>query len=170
MTVSRKKIGVMAPAARIEHDLAGRVHALAVSLYGDAAPDIVFHPQCFLSDGHFAGEDAVRARAFLDIANDASFDALWFARGGYGSNRIADAVLAGLKPAARAKTYMGYSDCGFLLAGLYKAGFANIAHGPLVADLNRVGDHGAQGGAEAVTRALRYLVERAADTLEPSVG
>lgn len=170
MTVPKKKIGVMAPAARIDHEQAGRVQALAVSLYGDAAPDIVFHPQCFESWGHFAGKDASRARAFLDIANDKSFDALWFARGGYGSNRIADAVLAGLKPAARGKTYMGYSDTGFLLAGLYKAGFPNIAHGPLAADLNRVGDHGAQGGAEAVTRALRFLVEGAADTLEPSVG
>jgi muramoyltetrapeptide carboxypeptidase len=170
MTSKKKKIGVMAPAARIDHDLAGRVEALAVLLYGDGAPEIVFHPQCFESWGHFAGEDSVRARAFLDIANDASFGALWFARGGYGSNRIAEAVLAGLKPAARGKTYMGYSDTGFLLAGLYKAGFPNIAHGPLVADFNRNGDHGAQGGAEAVTRALRYLAENAADALEPSVG
>jgi len=164
MTVRKKKIGVAAPAGRIDPALAGRVQALAVSLYGDDTPDIVFHPQCFLSDGHFAGEDAARAKAFLEIANDESFDALWFARGGYGSNRIAETVLAGLKPAARAKTYMGYSDGGFLLAGLYKAGFQNIVHGPIPADLNR------ESGAEAVTRALRYLVDGAADTFEPSVG
>jgi muramoyltetrapeptide carboxypeptidase len=170
MTGRKKKIGVVAPAARIDRDLAGRVQALGASLYGDAAPDIVFHPQCFESAGHFAGEDSVRAKALLDVANDASFDAVWFARGGYGSNRIAESVLAGLKPDARAKTYMGYSDTGFLLAGLYKAGFAHVAHGPLPADLNRMGDHGAQGGIEAVTRALRYLVEGAADTLEPSAG
>jgi muramoyltetrapeptide carboxypeptidase len=170
MPGKKKKIGVVAPAARIDHELAGRVQALAVSLYGDAGPQIVFHPQCFLSDGHFAGNDAARAKAFIDIANDESFDTLWFARGGYGSNRIAEAVLAGLKPAARAKTYMGYSDGGFLLAGLYKVGFAHLAHGPIPADLNRKGDHGAQGGAEAVTRALRYLVEGATGTLEASVG
>jgi muramoyltetrapeptide carboxypeptidase len=163
------KIGVVAPAARIDMALADRVLALATSLYGDAA-QIVFHPQCFLSWGHFAGEDAARAKAFLDIANDETFDALWFARGGYGSNRIVEAVLAGLKPAARAKTYIGYSDGGFLLAALYKAGFPNIAHGPIPADLNRDTDHNMQGGAEAATRALRYLVERAPDTLEASVG
>jgi muramoyltetrapeptide carboxypeptidase len=169
MSGRKKKIGVVAPAARIDEALAARVQTLAHDLYGNCA-EIVFHSQCFLSDGHFAGADAARAKAFIEIANDETFDALWFARGGYGSNRIAEAVLAGLKPSARAKTYMGYSDGGFLLAGLYRAGFANIAHGPIPADLNRQGDHGAQGGTEAVTRALRYLVEGAADTLEASVG
>jgi muramoyltetrapeptide carboxypeptidase len=169
MSGTKKKIGVTAPAARIEEALAARVQALAAGLYGNAA-EIVFHPQCFLSDGHFAGEDSERAKAFIEVANDPSFDALWFARGGYGSNRIAEAVLAGLKPAAHAKTYIGYSDGGFLLAGLYKAGFAHVVHGPIPADLNRQGDHGVQGGAEAVTRALRYLVEGAVETLEPSAG
>lgn len=160
----------MAPASRLDPAVPERIVALAQRLYGGEAPDIVFHPQCFLSWGHFAGEDSARAQAFLDIANDENFDALWFARGGYGSNRIAPGVLSALKPAARNKTYMGYSDTGFLLAGLYKAGFPHIAHGPVVSDINREGDHGIQGGEEAVTRALRYLFERDAKTLEPSVS
>jgi muramoyltetrapeptide carboxypeptidase len=160
----------MAPASRLDPAVPERIVALAQRLYGGEAPDIVFHPQCFLSWGHFAGEDSARAKAFLDIANDENFDALWFARGGYGSNRIAPDVLSALKPAARNKTYLGYSDTGFLLAGLYKAGFAHVAHGPVVADFNREGDHGMRGGEEAVTRALRYLFERDAKTLEPSVS
>ena len=164
------KIGVMAPASRLDPTVPERIVTLAQSLYGGEAPDIVFHPQCFLSWGHFAGEDSMRAQAFLDIANDESFDALWFARGGYGSNRIAPDVLSALKPAARNKTYMGYSDTGFLLAVLYKAGFPHVAHGPVVADLNRQGDHGMQGGEEAVLRALRYLVERDPKTLEPNLS
>jgi muramoyltetrapeptide carboxypeptidase len=164
------RIGVMAPASRLDPAMPDRIVALAQSLYGDEAPDLVFHPQCFLSWGHFAGEDSARAQAFLDIANDESFDALWFARGGYGSNRIAPDVLSALIPAARNKTYMGYSDTGFLLAGLYKAGFPHIAHGPVGADLNRQGDHGMQGGEEAVLRALRYLVERDPMTLEPGTS
>lgn len=154
----------MAPASRLDPTMPERIVALARTLYGDEAPDIVFHPQCFLSWGHFAGEDAARAQAFLDIANDESFDALWFARGGYGSNRIAADVLSALKPAARNKTYMGYSDTGFLLAGLYKAGFPHLAHGPVVADLSRI------GGEEAIVRGLRYLFERDAAALEPSVS
>ena len=36
---------------------------------------------------------------------DESVDAIWFARGGYGSNRIAEAAAAGLPAAAQKKTY-----------------------------------------------------------------
>jgi muramoyltetrapeptide carboxypeptidase len=163
------RIGVVAPASRLEFETAKKVTALASSLYPGRL-ELVFHPQCFLSSGHFAGDDAARAEAFLEFANDSHFDALWFARGGYGSGRIAEAVLAGLKPAAREKPYLGYSDGGFLLAALYKAGVPYVAHGPIPADLNREGDHGMRGGEEAVIRSLRFLVEQAADTLEPSLS
>jgi muramoyltetrapeptide carboxypeptidase len=166
------RIGVMAPASRLDPAVPAKIAAVAHKLYGDGedAPEIVFHPQCFLSSGHFAGDDEARANAFLDIANDENFDALWFARGGYGSNRIAERVLSALKPVARGKTYLGYSDTGFLLAGLYKVGCPHVAHGPVVADINRIADHGAQGGEEAVIRALRYLFERDPQTLEPSAS
>ncbi|MBS0273169.1 MAG: LD-carboxypeptidase [Proteobacteria bacterium] len=158
------RIGVMAPASRLDPAVPERIVALAQRLYGGEAPDFVFHPQCFLSSGHFAGADSARAQAFLDIANDENFDALWFARGGYGSNRIASGVLSALTIAARNKTYMGYSDTGFLLAGLYRAGFPHIAHGPVIADANR------EGGEEAVIRGLRYLFERDTASLEPSIS
>jgi muramoyltetrapeptide carboxypeptidase len=105
------KIGVVAPGSRIERTLADKVKALAATLYGPRA-EIHFHPQCFLSSGHFAGDDAARALAFLEIANDASFGALWFARGGYGACRLAPSVVAGLKPTAKDKIYLGYSDAG----------------------------------------------------------
>jgi muramoyltetrapeptide carboxypeptidase len=160
----RLRIGVVAPASRLEPAIADRVTALAASLYPERAPEIYFHPQCFLSSGHFAGDDEARARAFLEVANEEGFDALWVARGGYGSNRIAERVLPALTQAARKKIYLGYSDSGFLLAGLYKAGFANLAHGPVPADLLR------EGGEAAVTRALAFLVDRAADSLEPTAG
>ncbi len=162
MPKGRTRIGVVAPASRIAPALADAVCALAGRLYSGRVA-LHFHPQCFLSAGHFAGDDDARAQAFLDIANDAHFDALWFARGGYGSGRIAARAMAGLTAAARSKIYLGYSDLGFLLAGLYKAGCA-VAHGPMPADLNRA------DGEIAVARALRYLVERAPDTLEPSVS
>ncbi len=43
----------------------------------------------------------------------------------------------------------GYSDAGFLLAGLYKAGFSNVAHGPMPVDLIR--EDGDAGGGKAGT-------------------
>ncbi len=154
----------MAPGTRIDAGIADEVKHLASRHYPDKPPEIEFHPQCFLSSGHFAGDDAARAAAFLDIANDASFDALWFARGGYGSCRFAEEVLPRLTPAARDKIYLGYSDAGTLLAGLYKAGFPRLAHGPMPIDISRA------GGAAAVERALAYLIEGAAEALEPHVG
>ena len=42
-----------------------------------------------------------RAQAFLDIANDESYDAVWFARGGYGSCRVVEAVMGGLTAAVQ---------------------------------------------------------------------
>jgi muramoyltetrapeptide carboxypeptidase len=161
MSRSRTRIGVVAPASRISREMADEVGQLAQRLY--PGTELHFHPQCFLTSGHFAGPDAQRARAVLDIANDPQFDAVWFARGGYGSGRIAGQVCAGLEQAAREKIYLGYSDLGFMLAGLYRQG-CRAVHGPMPADLKRM------GGEEAVARALRYLVERAPDTLEPSIS
>src|SRR5215470_7251802 len=121
----RIRIGVVAPGTRIDQELAERVKAFAADAFLDQAPEIVFHPQCFLSEGHFAGSDEARALAFLEVANDPKFDALWIARGGYGACRMAEQVMAGYHESARAKMYLGYSDAGALFGGLYKLGFEN---------------------------------------------
>ena len=157
----RLRVGIVAPASRLAQSAAERVTELAGERHSEI--ELYFHPQCHMSSGHFAGIDAARLAAFVEIANDASFDAVWFGRGGYGSCRIADAALPRLNDTARRKTYLGYSDAGALLAGLYARGFQGVAHGPMPADITR------DGGDEAVARALAYLTRRAADTLEPSI-
>jgi muramoyltetrapeptide carboxypeptidase len=159
---SGMRIAIVAPSTPILPETAERVTALAV----EACPraELVFHPQCFFTHKHFAGTDAVRADALVEVANDPGFDAIWFARGGYGSNRIAGEALARLGSAAREKAWVGYSDAGFLLAGLYRAGFPDVAHGPMVNDIRR------NGGEAAVRRALAWLTERSAETLEPGLG
>ncbi|MEO5973097.1 MAG: LD-carboxypeptidase, partial [Sphingomicrobium sp.] len=121
------KIAVVAPSCTLSRDAAGRVAALAAAR-GDC--ELVIHPQCFLSDGHFAGSDSERLAALSEVIADPSVDAVWFARGGYGSNRIAEAAVAALPDAARGKTFLGYSDAGFLLAGFHRAGL-EVAHGPM---------------------------------------
>jgi muramoyltetrapeptide carboxypeptidase len=158
----RIKVGIVAPSSRLEPSMAERVTALAVERH--PAIDLVFHPQCFLSAGHFAGTDALRAAAFVELANDASYHALWLGRGGYGSCRIAEDALGKLTEAARSKIYLGYSDGGALLGGLYAMGFQDVAHGPMPADITRT------GGEAAVARALAYLADRSPDALEPSVA
>jgi len=156
------RIGVVAPSGRFVRESAQRVAAIAAEACPGA--ELVFHPQCFLEDNHFAGSDADRLAAFVQAANDPGLDALWFARGGYGACRIAEQAVAALGPAARDKAYLGYSDGGYLLAGLYKAGFPHVAHGPLVHDVART------GGEAAVRRALAWLTERSAEALEPGLG
>jgi muramoyltetrapeptide carboxypeptidase len=156
------KIAVVAPSCTLKRDAADAVQAIA-SERGDC--ELFVHPQCFLSDGHFAGSDEVRLAALREVMADSTVDAVWFARGGYGSNRIAEAALADLPEAARSKTYMGYSDAGFLLAGMHKAGL-DVAWGPMPQDALR-GDHGLGSGQAAVARALDWLVDRDAAALEP---
>jgi muramoyltetrapeptide carboxypeptidase len=65
--------------------------------------------------------------------------------------------------AARRKKWLGYSDAGFLLAGLYKAGFPHVAHGPMPVDLMR------EDGAQAVKRGLAWLTEGAHGALERGI-
>ncbi|GAA0277208.1 hypothetical protein GCM10009127_17470 [Alteraurantiacibacter aestuarii] len=113
--------------------------------------ELHFHPQCFEESGHFAGDDGVRLAGFLDCANDPGTDAVWFAMGGYGSNRIVGDALAGLADCADDKTFLGYSDCGTILGALYKHGIGRPVHGPLAGDIRRA------GGADAVRRVLDYL-------------
>jgi muramoyltetrapeptide carboxypeptidase len=161
MTRKKLRIGVVAPASRIDQALAEQVTALAASVCGDRA-ELVFHPQCFLASGHFAGTDAERADALVAVANDPSIDVVWMARGGYGSCRILEQTLPRLTRDAANKTYLGYSDAGALFAALYVKRFRSIVHGPMPADLKR------DDGAKAVTRALRYLIGDANDGIEPN--
>lgn len=163
MRSGRIRIGVVAPASSMEPGIARRVEDLIAGLYPDGRVEIVFHPQCFERWGHFAGTDESRARAFREIADDESFNAVWFGRGGYGSCRMALLALSELSAVAMAKTYLGYSDMGSLLGGLYRHGVRRLAHGPMPADIIR------EGGAVAVARALAFLVDEDPAAVEPAV-
>ena len=156
------RIAVVAPSTPIEPAVAEAVLALAAERFPEA--ELAFDPQCFLVHNHFAGTDETRAAALVAAANDPAVDAIWFARGGYGSCRIAQEVLAKLGPAAGAKTYLGYSDAGFLLAGLHRAGIGRVAHGPMPGDIKR------PGGADAAARSLAWMVRGDPGALEPALG
>lgn len=147
---TKRIIGIVAPSCPVAPGLEERTKALAAAELGDAV-ELRYHPQCFFTDGHFAGTDEQRADAFVEMANDPEIDSIWFARGGYGAARIAEDVVPRLGPAARSKSYVGYSDAGFLFAALYKGGIGTCVHGSMPVDLGR------EGGEEAVLRSLRYL-------------
>ncbi|RGP40414.1 Muramoyltetrapeptide carboxypeptidase [Altererythrobacter insulae] len=154
------RIAVCAPATAITREHA----AVAERLVAEEFPEhsIHFHEQCFLETGHFAGTDTERLEALVEFANSPDYDAVWFAKGGYGSNRIAEAAIAKMDQAARSKTYIGYSDMGYLLAGLYQNGIGQAVHGPLAMSA------GSPAGQPAARRVLRWL-SGDLNGLEPSL-
>lgn len=153
------RIAICAPSTPITPDVAERVEALAAD-YPNL--QLIFHPQCFEEAGHFAGPDGARLGAFLECANDPAIDTVWFAKGGYGANRIARDAIDRLGEAARDKIFLGYSDTGYLLAGLYRHRIGHPVHGPMPVDIRR------EGGEAAVRRALAWLTGDGSG-LEPSL-
>ena len=156
------RIGIVAPANTANPELVAPLTAFAAIAYPEV--ELIFHPQCFEHEGHFAGPDARRAEAFLEFANDAAFEAIWFARGGYGSNRILANAMPRLGPAAKTKTYVGYSDMGFLLAALYARRIGRPAHGPMATDIRR------EHGDVTVARSLGWMARGERAGLEPGLG
>jgi muramoyltetrapeptide carboxypeptidase len=155
-----KRIAICAPSTPFSRDDAARVLALAAAEF--PLLDLVFHEQCFASQGHFAGSDAQRLSAFVECANDPTFDAVWFVRGGYGANRIAMDALPLLGPSASDKQFLGYSDGGTLLGLLYRARIGRQIHAPMPTDIRR------SGGESAVRRTLGWL-NGSGQGLEPSL-
>ena len=149
MVQPTRRIAICAPATPITRFIAEGVSALAAREFPRLT--LAFHEQCFAEEGHFAGTDAVRLAALLDCANDPAADAVWLAKGGYGTNRVAGEAVARMDAAARDKVFLGYSDCGYLLAALYRAGMGRPVHGPMPVDIGR------ERGEMAVRRALAFL-------------
>ncbi|MBI2248703.1 MAG: LD-carboxypeptidase [Brevundimonas diminuta] len=155
------RIGVVNASSRLDPARGEAIRAWAAATWPNGEVELVLHPALFEAHGHFGGDDATRARAFVETANDPEIDAVWFARGGYGACRIAEAVIPELTAHAYAKRYLGYSDAGSLLAALYRAGFPHVAHGPMASDGSR---HDATG-----LRAVNWLRSGDAASLEPSL-
>ena len=153
------RIAICAPATPITREDAARVEALAKAEFPGLA--LEFHEQCFAVAGHFAGTDAERLGALLDCAHSGA-DAVWFAKGGYGSNRIVGQAVEALSGRKAEQQWFGYSDGGYLLAAAHRHGFARAVHGPMPLDMRR------EGGEAAVRRALAWF-SGSREGLEPEL-
>ncbi len=161
-------IAICAPATPITREHQTALEELVAAEY--PGHRVTFHEQCFARAGHFAGDDLARLTALLECANDPAFDVVWFAKGGYGSNRIAEAATRQMNRAARAKTYVGFSDCGYLLAALYRDRIGQSVHGHMPVSAR------SEGGREGIRRVLNWLqgdtsgVEPSLDGTRPAVA
>jgi hypothetical protein len=93
----------------------------------------------------FRRPDAERLAALREMMADPAIDAVWFARGGYGSNRIAAEAMRDL-PKARAHQAVRRLQRRRLPAGGAAQGGAAVAHGPMVQDVAREGGEAAVRG------------------------
>lgn len=156
------RIAVCAPSTPITREDARCVCALAEAEFPEI--ELVIHEQCFAVEGHFAGSDALRCDTLVECANDPSVDAVWFARGGYGACRVAEDALARMDHAAQRKPFLGYSDAGYLLGGLYRARIGRPVHAPMLGCVKR------EGGEDAIRRVLTWLSTRSQEGEEPSLA
>lgn len=85
-------------------------------------------------DGYLAGDDGLRILDLNCALRDRSLEAIWFARGGYGTARLLDFVdWAALR--RHPKILVGFSDLTALFAAAQRRGAGVCLHGPTVADL-----------------------------------
>lgn len=94
--------------------------------------------QVYMKDAQgFAGSDRLRAEALMDAFQDTSVDAIWMARGGYGSMRIFPFLDSG-RIRRCPKRFMGFSDGTALLAFFWKCCGIMAFHGPVLTQMGRL--------------------------------
>ncbi len=64
------KIGIVAPANTANPQMVAPMTAYAALAYPEV--DLVFHPQCWESDGHFAGPDAHSTQRMINAMRHAA--------------------------------------------------------------------------------------------------
>ncbi len=97
---------------------------------------LVHDERIFARDGFLAGDDAARARELLGALSDPTIDAVFCARGGWGSQRILDRLDAAAFARAP-KPIVGFSDITTLLVWAARAGVASV-HAPVVTQLGKL--------------------------------
>ncbi len=124
------RIGIVAPAGPVQEE------ALEAGMAYLAGRGFRLVPGGHLAarHGYLAGDDAQRLRDLNRFAADRGLQAIWFARGGYGSARIVEGL--DLRPLRSGpKSLVGYSDVTVLHAAAYRALGLATFYGPNVSDL-----------------------------------
>ena len=118
-------VTVVAPAGAFDREALFRGIDVLKSMGFRVHPD----ENLFRQDGYFAGSDAHRAKLLQNGFQDDSFQAIFCARGGYGSMRLLSLLDWG-RIRAHPKVFIGFSDISALLITLYlRCGLVTF-HGP----------------------------------------
>ncbi|MGH7773547.1 MAG: S66 peptidase family protein [Candidatus Binatia bacterium] len=121
------KIGVLAPAGSVQD---GQLNA-GVNALLRAGFDVELAKGIRERKGYLAGDKEKRARALLDFFQREDVEAVFCARGGFGSIQLLpllDAKVIHFRP----KIFVGYSDVSILLNWLLQKCGLVVFHGPMV--------------------------------------
>jgi len=126
------KIGVVAPAGSVgEEELAAGAAAIRRKGF-----EVEFSPALHDSDGYLAGKAEARARDLITFFRRGDIDAIFCARGGFGSIQLLPYLSGELEKYP--KIFVGYSDITVLLNWLLQKCRMVTFHAPMVAmDLAR---------------------------------
>jgi muramoyltetrapeptide carboxypeptidase len=121
------RIGVIAPAGSVEREsLEAGMEALRTEGFAiEAGPNLL------AADGYVAGKAKARARDLVDFFRRPDIDAIFCARGGFGSAQLLPYLTVELS--RYPKIFVGYSDVTFLLNWLRQFCGMVTFHAPMVA-------------------------------------
>ena len=119
------KIGIVAPARRVTPE----EMQYAIDWLKEHGFEPVYDDKLFAEHHIFAGNDDFRAAVFQEYLDNKQIDAIWFARGGYGSIRIID-KLDFTQFLQHPKWLMGFSDTTVLHGKLNRLGMPSL-HSPM---------------------------------------
>lgn len=127
-------IGIVAPAGMPDQELFEK----GISLIRARGYTVQLADQVYAEGPHaLAGKDEERAEALMAFFEDPSVDAIWMARGGYGSTRLFPFLDSG-RISSFPKRFMGCSDGTALLAFFEKNCKMAAFHGPVVTQLGKL--------------------------------
>jgi len=128
------KIGIVATARKVFLD---ELEA-GISFMKSAGFEVVFATNIGKENYIFAGTDEERLNGFQTMLDDPEIEAIWCARGGYGTLRIIDKI-DWKKFNKKPKWIIGYSDITSILSVVLKNGVAAM-HGPMCFHFNSMND------------------------------
>lgn len=122
---SGSKIGIVAPARRVTLE----EMQYAINWLKEHGFEPVYDDRLFAENHIFAGNDDFRAAVFQEYLDNEQIEAIWFARGGYGSIRIID-KLDFTQFIQHPKWLMGFSDTTVLHGKMNRLDIPSL-HSPM---------------------------------------
>ena len=115
------KIGIVAPARKVVPE----EMQFAINWLKEQGLEPVYDDRLFAEHHIFAGDDDFRAIVFQEYLDNEQIEAIWFARGGYGSIRIID-QLDFTKFLQHPKWVIGFSDTTVIHGKLNRLGVPSL--------------------------------------------